>query len=90
MHMMVLGDYIISKSMINTVVLVGIYTDIKLYNKELLQFAYIEYTIRRSPLEVHLKAKAYACPLFMLDDPLRRWRKGRVRTKLSNHASWNM
>ena len=42
MHMMVLGDYIRSKRMINTEVLVGIYTDITLYNKELLQLAYIE------------------------------------------------
>ena len=42
MHKMVLGDYIRSKSMINIEVLVGIYTNIKLYNKELLQLAYIE------------------------------------------------
>ena len=42
MHGMVLGDYIRSKSMINTKVLVDIYTNIKLYNKGLLQFAYIE------------------------------------------------
>ena len=62
---MVLSDYIRFKNMINIDVLVGMYTNAKLYNKELLQLDYIEYTIRRSPLEVHLKAKAYACPSLM-------------------------
>ena len=57
---MVLGDYIRFKNMINIEVLVGMYTNAKLYNKELLQLDYIEYTIRRSPLEVHLKVKPYA------------------------------
>ena len=42
MHRMILVDYIRSKRMITIEVLVGIYTNIKLYNKGLLQFAYIE------------------------------------------------
>ena len=66
---MVLGDYIRFKNMINIEVLVGMYTNAKLYNKELLQLDYIEYTIRRSPLEVHLKVKPYAWPSSMCASP---------------------
>ena len=40
--MMVSGDYIRSKRMINIEVLVGIYTNAKLYNKGLLQLAYVD------------------------------------------------